>query len=106
MSPVSRPPSSGRPPISRSARSRQASCWRSRATQAPPSLVTEWTVQTLARAIAARKISPVEATRECLDRIERLDGRIHAFITGDRSEEHTSELQSRVDLVCRLLLEK
>src|SRR5438105_7462633 len=26
--------------------------------------------------------------------------------TGYRSEEHTSELQSRVDLVCRLLLEK
>src|SRR5207247_6893325 len=26
--------------------------------------------------------------------------------TKDRSEEHTSELQSRVDLVCRLLLEK
>src|SRR5438105_7144761 len=25
---------------------------------------------------------------------------------GMRSEEHTSELQSRVDLVCRLLLEK
>src|SRR6266536_1557854 len=25
---------------------------------------------------------------------------------GCRSEEHTSELQSRVDLVCRLLLEK
>src|SRR5438105_15581564 len=25
---------------------------------------------------------------------------------GHRSEEHTSELQSRVDLVCRLLLEK
>src|SRR5206468_6464760 len=25
---------------------------------------------------------------------------------GDRSEEHTSELQSRSDLVCRLLLEK
>src|SRR5207247_3940377 len=25
---------------------------------------------------------------------------------GERSEEHTSELQSRVDLVCRLLLEK
>src|SRR5207249_5275749 len=28
-----------------------------------------------------------------------------ALIT-DRSEEHTSELQSRFDLVCRLLLEK
>src|SRR5207249_6106863 len=26
--------------------------------------------------------------------------------TNDRSEEHTSELQSRFDLVCRLLLEK
>src|SRR5207249_9063288 len=26
--------------------------------------------------------------------------------TGARSEEHTSELQSRFDLVCRLLLEK
>src|SRR5699024_11541249 len=26
--------------------------------------------------------------------------------TSDRSEEHTSELQSRFDLVCRLLLEK
>src|SRR5699024_12794710 len=27
-------------------------------------------------------------------------------VDGDRSEEHTSELQSRFDLVCRLLLEK
>src|SRR5256884_857678 len=31
-----------------------------------------------------------------------LDNRIHAA----RSEEHTSELQSRLHLVCRLLLEK
>src|SRR5207247_10602934 len=29
-----------------------------------------------------------------------------AAIPSARSEEHTSELQSRVDLVCRLLLEK
>src|SRR2546421_9513902 len=28
------------------------------------------------------------------------------FTSADRSEEHTSELQSRSDLVCRLLLEK
>src|SRR5438067_9921778 len=28
------------------------------------------------------------------------------MIRADRSEEHTSELQSRFDLVCRLLLEK
>src|SRR5438105_10585067 len=38
-----------------------------------------------------------------------VDGTAHEMKTGDsfyRSEEHTSELQSRVDLVCRLLLEK
>src|SRR5438105_12021200 len=29
-----------------------------------------------------------------------------ARVRSSRSEEHTSELQSRVDLVCRLLLEK
>src|SRR5207249_10889828 len=31
---------------------------------------------------------------------------ISAWCLGVRSEEHTSELQSRFDLVCRLLLEK
>src|SRR5207247_2753057 len=35
--------------------------------------------------------------------VARLCTGLHAFA---RSEEHTSELQSRVDLVCRLLLEK
>src|ERR1041385_9316379 len=34
------------------------------------------------------------------DRVERLDH------IADRSEEHTSELQSRLHLVCRLLLAK
>src|SRR5690349_23937019 len=34
----------------------------------------------------------------------RVDGA--AAVVVDRSEEHTSELQSRRDLVCRLLLEK
>src|SRR2546429_8725294 len=33
------------------------------------------------------------------------EGHRHAFRLG-RSEEHTSELQSRLHLVCRLLLEK
>src|SRR5438067_1162219 len=33
-------------------------------------------------------------------------GRLAGGIAHDRSEEHTSELQSRFDLVCRLLLEK
>src|SRR5207247_4685347 len=31
---------------------------------------------------------------------------VHQKEQAQRSEEHTSELQSRVDLVCRLLLEK
>src|SRR5690554_7451270 len=31
---------------------------------------------------------------------------LHGCIYGGRSEEHTSELQSRPHLVCRLLLEK
>src|SRR5699024_11954453 len=43
---------------------------------------------------AAVDISKVESFRTC---------HIHFSL---RSEEHTSELQSRFDLVCRLLLEK
>jgi Asp-tRNA(Asn)/Glu-tRNA(Gln) amidotransferase A subunit family amidase len=35
----------------------------------------------LAAALAARRVSPVEATRECLDRIARLDPGLGAFIT-------------------------
>ena len=35
---------------------------------------------------------------------EMMDGRVKTL--HPRSEEHTSELQSRSDLVCRLLLEK
>src|SRR2546430_7285475 len=36
----------------------------------------------------------------------RLAAGHHAFGGGERSEEHTSELQSQSNLVCRLLLEK
>src|SRR5438067_5522124 len=35
-----------------------------------------------------------------------VDRAYEAWLQFDRSEEHTSELQSRFDLVCRLLLEK
>jgi len=45
--------------------------------------VTDWTLDTLSRAIAARKISPVEATQACLARIGELDAHIRAFITVD-----------------------
>src|SRR6201989_3670214 len=36
----------------------------------------------------------------------RFRAAVHAADAAGRSEEHTSELQSRRDLVCRLLLEK
>src|SRR2546422_8961526 len=36
--------------------------------------------------------------------LERRDGNVFSLVI--RSEEHTSELQSRLHLVCRLLLEK
>src|SRR5437868_12670482 len=65
-----------------------------------------------------RRSSDLTATKNAaaLDRLQRridedkaeLEGRLGERIDNkkDRSEEHTSELQSRFDLVCRLLLEK
>src|SRR2546422_7102225 len=49
-----------------------------------------------------RRAPPAHARRP------RAAGRRHARTAGNppRSEEHTSELQSRLHLVCRLLLEK
>src|SRR2546422_7805275 len=38
--------------------------------------------------------------------IEMLGAGYNIYVVEDRSEEHTSELQSRLHLVCRLLLEK
>src|SRR5438067_10528469 len=35
-----------------------------------------------------------------------VDAKVRSSFCSPRSEEHTSELQSRFDLVCRLLLEK
>jgi len=45
--------------------------------------VTELTLSELAAAIAGRKISSLEATEACLERIGRLDARLRAFITLD-----------------------
>src|SRR5690554_7418520 len=39
-------------------------------------------------------------------KFDALYNRMKVYLTGKRSEEHTSELQSRPHLVCRLLLEK
>ena len=45
--------------------------------------MTDFTLTALAAAIAQRRISAVEATTACLERIGRLDGRLRAFITLD-----------------------
>src|SRR2546422_4308557 len=58
-----------------------------------------------------RTVTAVDVQREFLDLAQRYyrDREKEAWV-GDvlarRSEEHTSELQSRLHLVCRLLLEK
>jgi len=46
-----------------------------------PASPYDWTLQQAAGQIRARKISPVELTRACLDRIERLQPQLNAFIT-------------------------
>src|SRR2546429_5719024 len=40
------------------------------------------------------------------DQVQPADDLAHLALEAERSEEHTSELQSRLHLVCRLLLEK
>ncbi len=47
--------------------------------------MTGWTLEGLAGAIREGKVSPVEATQECLGRIGRLDGKLRAFITVDEA---------------------
>lgn len=45
--------------------------------------MTDWTIATLSRAIAGRQVSPVEVTRACLARIDKLDPSLRSFITLD-----------------------
>src|SRR2546429_2240826 len=52
----------------------------------------------------SRRLSPSRAAASPRCRLQAL--RPKACGTSPRSEEHTSELQSRLHLVCRLLLEK
>src|SRR2546430_4075891 len=42
----------------------------------------------------------------CFDQILNQAAKLRYMVGGKRSEEHTSELQSQSNLVCRLLLEK
>src|SRR5699024_12760637 len=55
----------------------------------------------------AQRSGPGHAVGRAADDLVIVEGvREDAGLVGGRSEEHTSELQSRFDLVCRLLLEK
>src|SRR5438034_6468132 len=47
-----------------------------------------------------------EAAKNALTSIHNVDVFVVGHTAPERSEEHTSELQSHSDLVCRLLLEK
>src|SRR2546421_6710338 len=52
------------------------------------------------------RVRPLSGEPLHLDAVEAEQGGAVAVGRRQRSEEHTSELQSRSDLVCRLLLEK
>src|SRR5207249_12227216 len=56
----------------------------------------------LASKVGVNRRKPLQAMRESVEVVRRL----LAMEKVTRSEEHTSELQSRFDLVCRLPLEK
>src|SRR2546429_2151594 len=62
-----------------------------------------------ALSVGGEKIHLKAKTNEGVDAIgrgEAIAAHVIATLTSRRSEEHTSELQSRLHLVCRLLLEK
>src|SRR5690554_5701389 len=56
--------------------------------------------QQMTRTLQGHAISPLLSVGDDIDQLARHDDHLA------RSEEHTSELQSRPHLVCRLLLEK
>src|SRR5947209_9381635 len=56
--------------------------------------------------VAANQVIRVRMDSQLNSGTARIGDRFSASVTEPRSEEHTSELQSRQYLVCRLLLEK
>src|SRR5207249_10365640 len=87
-----------------------------------PPTTTLFPYTTLFRSLDIRPYTPAEAG-SIIDQVERHQRRFRKTLDANfvylsdewyilagrpipRSEEHTSELQSRFDLVCRLLLEK
>ena len=56
------------------------------------------TIAAASKLIAARKLSPVELTQICLDRVGKLDGTLHSFLmlTGDRAMADAKAAEARV----------
>src|SRR2546422_8602883 len=64
---------------------------------------------TLFRSVIAMQVSREFVQAEAIENSRRIETNSQIALDGPlgvRSEEHTSELQSRLHLVCRLLLEK
>src|SRR3712207_7131394 len=86
--------SSTRPPSGR---------WTMTSDSGPSGEAGQWPTTTrVPDAVPAPRIQPSNRSRRAI----RSEGGGAAAVDRDRSEEHTSELQSRQYLVCRLLLEK
>jgi len=49
-------------------------------------MLNQLTVSELAAKLAKREVSAREATQACLDQIQRVDGRVHAFLSHDASD--------------------
>src|SRR5699024_11507699 len=63
------------------------------------------------RMLAKKKLKKKHQQHHVVSPMNKKEFQTHVFVVEKkrknlRSEEHTSELQSRFDLVCRLLLEK
>ena len=56
------------------------------------------TLTEVAALLRAKKLSPVELTRTLLDRISRLDGRLHSYITvtGDLALEQAKRAEREI----------
>ncbi len=49
-------------------------------------MLNQLTISELTAKLAAREVSAREVTQSCLDRITRVDGKIHAFLSYDTAD--------------------
>src|SRR3712207_7338960 len=76
------------------------------ADSAPPQIITSASPRWMILRLSPMACAPAEQAVAVAEMYPRAPSRIETCPAARRSEEHTSELQSRQYLVCRLLLEK